>query len=28
VLRGLFDWLGQEYDEARVRGVLEVRHSY
>jgi hypothetical protein len=28
VLRGLFDWLGLEYDEERVRDVLDVRHSY
>jgi hypothetical protein len=28
VLRGLFDWLGLEYDEERVRAVLDVRHSY
>ena len=27
VLRGLFDWLGEEWDEARVRAVLGVRHS-
>lgn len=27
-LRPLFDWLGEEYDEARVRAVLDVRHSY
>lgn len=27
-LRPLFDWLGEEFDEARVREVLEVRHSY
>ena len=24
----LFEWLGEEYDEPRVRGVLEERHSY
>jgi hypothetical protein len=28
VLRGLFDWLGEEFDERRVRSVMEVRHSY
>jgi hypothetical protein len=28
VLRGLFDWLGLEFDEHRVREVLAVRHSY
>jgi Sulfotransferase family len=28
VLRGLFEWLGEEFDEPRVRAVLEVRHSY
>jgi hypothetical protein len=27
-LRGLFDWLGLEFDEDRVRAVLEVPHSY
>ena len=27
VLRGLFDWLGEPYDEARVREVLATRHS-
>ena len=27
VLRGLFDWLGEPYDEAAVRAVLETRHS-
>jgi hypothetical protein len=26
-LRGLFTWLGEPYDEAAVRGVLETRHS-
>jgi len=26
-LRGLFDWLGEPYDEAAVRAVLETRHS-
>lgn len=28
VLRGLFDWLGLDFDEARVRDVMGVRHSY
>ena len=27
VLRGLFDWLGEDFDETRVRAVLGVRHS-
>ena len=27
-LRGMFDWLGVEFDEDRVRTVLAVRHSY
>jgi hypothetical protein len=27
VLRGLFDWLGETYDEASVRAVLATRHS-
>ena len=27
VLRGLFAWLGEEFDEPRVRAVLGVRHS-
>jgi Sulfotransferase family len=27
LLRGLFDWLGEPYDEAAVRAVLETRHS-
>ncbi len=27
-LRGLFEWLGIDFDEDRVRGVLDVRHSY
>ena len=27
VLRGLFDWLGEDWDENRVRAVLGVRHS-
>lgn len=27
VLRGLFDWLGEPFDEARVREVLATRHS-
>jgi hypothetical protein len=28
VLRGLFEWLGLEFDESRVRAVMDVRHSY
>lgn len=28
VLRGLFEWLGEEFDEQRVRAVMDVRHSY
>jgi hypothetical protein len=28
VLRGLFEWLGLEFDESRVRDVMDVRHSY
>jgi hypothetical protein len=28
VLRGLFEWLGLDFDEARVRAVMDVRHSY
>jgi hypothetical protein len=28
VLRGLFDWLGLDWDEDRVRAVMEVPHSY
>jgi hypothetical protein len=28
VLRGLFDWLGEPFDLARVRAVLDVPHSY
>ena len=28
VLRGLFEWLGEEFDEERVRAVMSVRHSY
>lgn len=28
MLRGLFDWLGLEFDEDRVREVMGVRHSY
>ena len=28
VLRGLFDWLGESFDVARVRAVLDVPHSY
>jgi len=27
VLRGLFAWLGEPYDEAAVRAVLDTRHS-
>jgi hypothetical protein len=27
-LRGLFEWLGLDFDEDRVRGVLDVPHSY
>jgi hypothetical protein len=27
VLRGLYAWLGEPYDGAAVRGVLETRHS-
>jgi hypothetical protein len=27
-LRPLFDWLGEEFDEDRVRAVMEIRHSY
>ncbi len=27
-LRGLFEWMGEEFDEARVRSVMDVRHSY
>jgi hypothetical protein len=27
LLRGLFAWLGEPYDEASVRAVLETRHS-
>ena len=27
VLRGLFTWLGEPYDEAAIRSVLETRHS-
>ncbi len=27
VLRGMFAWLGEEFDEAAVRAVLAVRHS-
>jgi hypothetical protein len=27
VLRGLFDWLGEPWDEAAVRAVLATRHS-
>ena len=28
VLRGLFDWLGEPFDVARVRAVLDVPHTY
>ncbi len=28
VLRGLFEWLGLPFDEATVRQVMSVRHSY
>lgn len=27
-LRALFDWLGEPFDEAAVREVMSVRHSY
>jgi hypothetical protein len=27
ILRGLFHWLGEDFDETRVRAVLGVRHS-
>jgi hypothetical protein len=27
-LRGLFAWLGEEFDEARVREVMAIQHSY
>lgn len=27
VLRGLFEWLGEEYDEESVRATMAVRHS-
>lgn len=27
-LRGLFDWLGEEYDADRVAETLAVRHSF
>lgn len=27
-LAGLFEWLGEPFDEARVRSVMRVRHSY
>lgn len=26
--RGLFEWLGERFDEAKVRDLLAVRHSY
>lgn len=28
VLRGLFDWLDEEFDEDRVRSVMAIQHSY
>jgi len=28
VLRGLFGWLGEPYDEERVRSVMAVKHSH
>ena len=28
VLRKLFEWLGEDFDEQRVRSVMDVRHSY
>ena len=28
VLAGLFGWLGRDFDEARVREVMALRHSY
>lgn len=28
VLRGLFAWLGEDFDEGRVRAVMAVPHSY
>lgn len=27
-LRGLFEWMGEPFDEARVRAVMDVPHSY
>ncbi len=27
-LTGMFEWLGEPFDEARVREVMSVRHSY
>ncbi len=27
-LKPLFDWLGEDFDEARIRGVMDVPHSY
>ena len=27
-LRGLFEWIGEEFDESRVRAVMDVPHSY
>jgi hypothetical protein len=28
VLRGLFEWLGEQWDEQRVRAVMSIHHSY
>ncbi len=28
ILRGLFEWLGETFDEEAVRDVLDVRHSF
>lgn len=28
VFRGLYDWLGEKFDEAKVRAVLAIPHSY
>lgn len=27
-LRGLFEWMGEDFDESRVRAVMDVPHSY
>ena len=27
-LKPLFDWLGEEFDEARIRAIMDVPHSY